>query len=216
MTTIGILGGTGPLGRGLAARWTRAGHDVVVGSRDPAKAEQAVERLVDEGAPAERLAGRDNAAAAAGEVVIISLPYDAQAAALPDLADAIGERVVCSAVVPLGFDDDGPFLRADPAGSAAEAAAALLPRARLVAGLHAVSSKRLRRVDEPVDADALLCGDDPGALDAVGALVADIDGLTPRVVGPLRLAGPLEGQTPVLLSYNQRERTEAGIRLVAH
>jgi 8-hydroxy-5-deazaflavin:NADPH oxidoreductase len=215
LETIGIVGGTGPLGRGLAARWSRAGHHVHVGSRDPERAEEGVARLVEQGAPASQLTSGPNAeVAAAVDVVVIAVPYAAQRAALEPLADVIGDRIVCTAVVPLAFDDRGPHLLEVPAGSAAAECRQALPDARLVAGFHAVSSKRLRKVDQPVDADALLCGDDERALEVVARLADAIDGLRGVVVGPLRLAAQLEGQTAIVLSYNKRAGTEAGLRLL--
>jgi 8-hydroxy-5-deazaflavin:NADPH oxidoreductase len=215
METIGIIGGTGPLGRGLAARWTRAGYPVHLGSRQAERAREGVERLVGEGAPADRLQPGDNAeVAAAADVVVIAVPHAAQRAALEPLADVIGDRIVCTAVVPLAFDDRGPHLTPVTAGSAAAECAEALPDARLVAGFHAVSSKRLRAVDEPVEADALLCGDDDGALEVVAGLADAIEGLRGVVVGPLRLAAQLEGQTAIVLSYNKRAGTEAGLRLI--
>jgi 8-hydroxy-5-deazaflavin:NADPH oxidoreductase len=215
MERIGIVGGTGPLGRGLAARWARQGHRVHIGSRDRQRAEDAVERLVDEGAPPEQLAaGANEEVVPAVDVVILAVPYAAQQATLAVLADLVADRIVCTAVVPLGFDGDGPYLESVAAGSAAAECREILPEARLVAGFHAVSSKRLRRVDEPVDADALLCGDDEEALEVVARLADEIPGLRGVIVGPLRLAAQLEGQTAVVLSYNRRAKTEAGLRLV--
>ena len=215
MESIGIVGGTGPLGRGLAARWTREGYQVHIGSRDAQRAVDAVERLVDEGAPREQLsAGANEEVVGDVDVVIIAVPYEAQRAALTSLADRVGGRIVCTAVVPLGFDGDGPFLEPVAAGSAAAECRQALPDARLVAGFHAVSSKRLRKVEEPVEADALLCGDDEEALEVVARLADAIPGLRGVIVGPLRLAGQLEAQTPVVLAYNRRAKTEAGLRLI--
>jgi 8-hydroxy-5-deazaflavin:NADPH oxidoreductase len=214
--TIGILGATGPLGRGMAARWTRAGHAVHLGSRKRDRAEEARDGLVADGAPADLLvAGENLEVAEAADVVIVAVPYEGQAPALPSLAEAVEGKIVCTAVVPLGFDGDGPFLQEVEEGSAAHQCQRLLPGARLVAGFHAVSSKRLRAVDEPVEADALLCSDDEEAMGRVAALADEIPGLRGVPVGPLRLAAQLEGQTAVVLSYNKRNRAEAGLRLVA-
>lgn len=216
METIGILGATGPLGRGLVARWSRAGYEVQLGSRKPERAQEAAEGLVEAGAPAERLHAADNAAVAgAADVVFVALPFEAQASALPPLAEALDGKIVCTAVVPLAFDGDGPHLLRVPEGSAAHQCRALLPGARLVAGFHAVSSRRLRAIDEPVDADAMLCSDDEEAMGVVAALADAVDGLRGVPIGPLRLAPQLEGQTAVVLAYNRRARTEAGLRLVA-
>ena len=215
MDTIGILGATGPLGRGLAARWTRAGYTVHLGSRRQERAEDARAGLVEDGAPADRLvAGENLEVAEAADLVVVAVPYEGQAPALPALADAVDGKIVCTAVVPLGFDSTGPYLLDVEDGSAAHECQRLLPGARLVAGFHAVSSKRLRAVDEPVEADALLCSDDEDAMAVVADLADVITGLRGVPVGPLRLASQLEGQTAVVLSYNKRNRAEAGLRLV--
>jgi 8-hydroxy-5-deazaflavin:NADPH oxidoreductase len=214
--TIGILGATGPLGRGLAARWTRAGYEVHLGSRRQERADEARDGLVERGAPQDLLiAGENLAVAEAADVVVVAVPYEGQAPALPSLADAVDGKVVCTAVVPLGFDANGPHLLDVEDGSAAHECQRLLPGARLVAGFHAVSSKRLRAVDEPVEADAMLCSDDEEAMALVAGLADAIDGLRGVPVGPLRLASQLEGQTAVVLSYNKRNRTEAGLRLIS-
>lgn len=215
METIGILGATGPLGRGLAARWSRAGHEVHLGSRRLDRAQEAVDGLVADGAPPDRLhAGENRAVAEAGDPVVVAVPFAGQAPALPPLAEALAGKIVCTAVVPLGFDDSGPFLETVEEGSAAHQCQRLLPGARVVAGFHAVSSKRLRALDEPVEADALLCSDDEEAMEIVSGLAEAIPGLRGVPVGPLRLAAQLEGQTPVVLAYNRRYRTEAGLRLI--
>ncbi len=216
METIGILGATGPLGRGLAARWSRAGYEVHLGSRKQERAREARDGLIEKGAPAEQLRAGDNAeVAAAADVVVVAVPYEGQIHALPPLADALAGKIVCTAVVPLGFDGDGPHLLEVEEGSAAHQCRALLPGARVVAGFHAVSSKRLRAVDEPVGADAMLCGDDEEAMAVVAGLADAIEGLRGVIVGPLRLAPQLEGQTAVVLAYNRRAKTEAGLRLVS-
>lgn len=215
METIGILGATGPMGRGLAARWARAGYTVQLGSRKRGRAEEIRDSLDEEGAPTDRLvAGENSEVAEAADVVFVSVPFEGQAPALPPLADALEGKIVCTAVVPLGFDASGPYLLEVAEGSAAHQARRLLPGARLVAGFHAVSSKRLRAVAAPVDADALLCSDDEEAMAAVADLADAIPGLRGVPVGPLRLAPQLEGQTPVVLSYNKRHRAEAGLRLI--
>lgn len=216
METIGILGATGPLGRGLAARWTRAGYRVHLGSRRRERAEEARDGLVEGGAGADLLvAGENLDVAEAADVVIVALPYAGLAPALPALAEALDGKVVCTAVVPLGFDEAGPHLLDVEDGSAAHECQRLLPGARLVAGFHAVSSKRLRAVGEAVDADALLCSDDEEAMALVAGLADAIEGLQGVPVGRLRLAAQLEGQTAVVLSYNRRNRVEAGLRLIS-
>lgn len=210
---IGILGGTGALGRGIAARASRAGITVRVGSRDAERAVGVVEDLVAAGGDAGRLLGGTNAQAAAADLVVVSLPAAGAVAAVADLADHLEGRIVLSAVVPLGFDDDGPHLRDVPSeGSCAQALAAVVPAARVVAGLQAVSAVTLRDPDATLEDDVPLCGDDEEAVQVVAGLVAAL-GLRPIAAGPLRLAATLEALTPLLISVNKRHRSHAGIAL---
>lgn len=210
---IGILGGTGPLGRGIAARAARAGVDVRIGSRDADKAARVVAELIEAGAPAERLQGGANQEAAAAPLVVVSLPAAGALAGVTELAARLADRVLLSAVVPLGFDDDGPHLRDVPAeGSMAEALAAAAPTARVVAGLQAVSAVSLRDPAADLADDVPLCADDHEALADAAGLVTAL-GLRPVAAGPLRLSRTLEALTPLLISVNQRHGSHAGIAL---
>ncbi|HKJ56719.1 MAG TPA: NAD(P)-binding domain-containing protein, partial [Nitriliruptoraceae bacterium] len=147
--SLGIIGGTGPQGRGLAARWARAGHVVHIGSRTLEKAQAAVEDVQERvGDGPDVRAGTNADVAAAAEIIVVAVPYEAQVATLPSLADAIGDKVVCNVVNPMVFDERGPKAVRVDAGSAAEECQELLPRARVVSSFHDVSSRRLLRVDE--------------------------------------------------------------------
>lgn len=211
--TLGVLGGTGALGRGIAARAARAGIDVAVGSRDPDRAAAAVAELVEAGGDPQRLHGVANAQAAERDLVVVSLPAGGAVAAVGDLAEQLEGRVLLSAVVPLGFDDDGPHLRDVPTeGSCAAAVAAAAPKARVVAGLQAVSAVNLRDPDRDLPDDVPLCGDDADAVASCAGLVAAL-GLRPVAAGPLRLAATLEALTPLLIAVNQRHRSHAGVAL---
>lgn len=209
---LGILGGTGPQGRGLAARWALAGHQVHIGSRTLEKAEAAVEdvrgRIGDE---PDVQAGTNAEVAAAAEIVVVSLPHAAQAKALPDLAGAIGDKVVCNVVNPMEFDELGPKAVPVEAGSAAEECQQLLPDARVVSGFHDVSSKRLLKVDERIDTHVLICGDDQEANHRVAHLASRIDGMWGVFCGPLRMSEYVENITPLILTINKLYKTQAGL-----
>ena len=209
---LGILGGTGPQGRGLAARWALAGHQVHIGSRTLEKAEAAVEdvrgRIGDE--PDVR-AGTNADVAAAAEIVVVSLPHTAQAKTLPDLAGVIGDKVVCNVVNPMEFDELGPTAVPVEAGSAAEECQQLLPDARVVSGFHDVSSKRLLKVGERIDTHVLICGDDQEANHRVAHLANRIDGMWGVFCGPLRMSEYVENITPLILTINKLYRTQAGL-----
>lgn len=210
--TLGLLGGTGPQGRGLALRFAAAGHRILLGSRSAERAASVV---------AELLAGRDlpvsgaaNAdAAAAADVVFLVFPYEGQAAVLPDLADAIGDKLVVDVINPLGWDERGAFLLDVPEGSAAEQAQALLPRARVVSAFHHAPPRLLADMERDCDTDVLVVGDDPAARAIVIELADQIPGSRGIDAGPLRLARQLEGFTAVVVGINQRYRIHAGVRI---
>src|SRR5262245_13431202 len=185
---IGILGGTGKEGAGLALRWAEAGHDVIIGSRDAERARQKAADLAREGAGG-RISGAGNRdAAAAAEVVVVALPANGLAATLPEVREACQGKPVVSAVVPLTFG--GPRLFTPPAaGSSAEEAQELLgPEARVVAAFHHIAAHELTAGDHAIDCDLLMCGGDAAAKQAVGTLGASM-GLRVIDVGGLANAG---------------------------
>jgi NADPH-dependent F420 reductase len=210
--TIGLIGGTGPQGCGLALRLAVAGHRVLLGSRNAERARSVV---------AELLAGRDlpvtgvaNAEAAAGaDVIFLVCPFEGQATLLPDLVEAIGDKVVVDVANPLGWDERGAYPLEIPEGSAAEQAQALLPRARVTAAFHHAPPRLLADLSLEVDTDVLVAGDDPQARELVLQLADQIPGCRGIDAGPLRLARQLEGFTAVVVGVNRRYRIHAGVRL---
>lgn len=211
---LGFIGGTGPLGRGLASRWALAGHPVHLGSRAMERAEQAVVDVAEriDGPAADNLVPAVNEQAAdAAEIVVVALPYTAQRPALPGLREVIGDKIVLNAVNPMEFDDLGPRAVPVEAGSAAEECQQLLPEARVVSAFHDVSSRRLLQVSEPIVSHVLMCGDDEQAVHRVAALAARIEGMWGVYGGPLRNSQHIENLTPVLLFVNRYYDTEAGL-----
>jgi 8-hydroxy-5-deazaflavin:NADPH oxidoreductase len=210
--TIGLLGGTGPQGRGLALRLALAGHRVLLGSRDPVRAVAVVDDLLaGRDLPVEGVGNPD--AAAEAEVVFLVFPYAGQAEMLPGLAGQIGGKVVVDVINPLGWDDQGPFLEEVPEGSAAQQAAALLPRARVVAAFHHAAPRLLADPARPVETDVLVASDDPAAKGLVLELADQIPGCRGVDAGPLRMARQLEGFTAVIVAINRRHRIHAGVRI---
>jgi NADPH-dependent F420 reductase len=210
--TIGLLGGTGPQGRGLALRLALAGHRVLLGSRDPQKAASVVADLLGgRDLPVEGAANQDVAERA--EVVFLVFPYAGQAQVLPGLAAAIDGKVVVDAINPLGWDEAGPIAMTVPEGSAAEQAQVLLPAARVVAAFHHAAPRLLGDLDRQVETDVLVAGDDPVAKGQVIGLADQIPGCRGVDAGPLRQARNLEGFTAVLVGINRRYRIHAGVRV---
>ena len=199
---IAILGGTGKEGAGLATRWARVGHSIIIGSRDAerAKTKAAALREATHKLP---IMGESNAEASRlGAVVVIALPAQGLAATLPEVREGCRDKVVVSTVVPLTFG--GPRLHTPPpAGSSAEEAQALLPEAKVVAAFHHIAAHELAEADHPIECDLLLCGADAAAKETVAELGRSM-GLRPIDVGALSNAGPLEGITAILATINRR------------
>jgi len=210
--TIAILGGTGKEGAGLAARWAAAGHTIVIGSRDAARARAKAEEL-------RALTGRtpitgdSNAEAARrGAVVVLALPAAGLAQTLPELADRCRGKVVVSTVVPLTFGG-GRLYTPPTAGSSAEEAQALLPGATVVAAFHHVAAQELSATAHAIECDLLVCGGDAAAKETVAELGRAM-GLRAIDAGGLGNAGPIEGITALLATINRRyKRKNAGIRI---
>lgn len=213
MAAVGVLGGTGPLGRGLGLRLALAGHDVSLGSRSAERGEQAAAELREahEGLAISG-AGNDEVVASA-DLVLVCVPYDGLDDTVTPLAEALAGRIVCSCVNALAFDDGGPVPVAVPEGSAAQRCQRLLPQARMVAAFHHVSAVTLCDASQTLDGDVLVLGDDEEACGRVAELAADIPRLRAVRGGPLRLSGPVEELTAVLIAINQRYRTHAGVTL---
>jgi 8-hydroxy-5-deazaflavin:NADPH oxidoreductase len=210
--TVGLLGGTGPQGRGLALRLALAGHRVLLGSRDRQRAVAVVDDLLGgRDLPVEGLANQD--AAERAEVVFLVFPYAGQAAMLPPLAAALAGKVVVDVINPLGWDEAGPSVLDVPEGSAAEQAQALLPDARVVAGFHHAAPRLLADPKRQVETDVLVAGDDPAARGLVIGLADQIPGCRGVDAGPLRVARQLEGFTAVIVGINRRYRIHAGVRI---
>lgn len=213
MTTyhIAVIGGTGPQGKGLAYRWAKHGHEVVLGSRSAGRAEAAAKEIADR-LPDATVSGAENADAADGaDVVVLAVPYDGHDDLVRSLADHLAGKVVISCVNPLGFDKQGPFGLDVPGGSAAESAASMVPDARVVGAFHHVSAVNLWGDEEYLDhEDVLVCGDDPDAKAVAIELARAVTSRDGVDAGRLRIARQLEPWTAVLISINKRYRTRSG------
>ena len=213
--SVAVLGGTGPQGRGLVRRWAAAGIPVLVGSRDAGRAAETAAELADAtGGDVRGLANAD--AAAAGDVVIVSVPYDGHADLLRSLAGDLADKVVVDCVNPLGFDQHGAYALAVPDGSAAQEAATLLPDSIVVAAFHHVSAVILNDpAISSVDTDILVLGEGEhrDATDLVRALAEAIPGVRGVYAGRLRNAHQVEALTANLIAVNRRYKAHAGLRV---
>jgi 8-hydroxy-5-deazaflavin:NADPH oxidoreductase len=205
---IGILGGTGPQGRGLGRRFAMAGHEVLLGSRDAARAQQTAVEL----GAAGNVSGVANVDAAQAELVVVAVPYEGHADLLASMADALEGTVVVDCVNPLGFDSHGPYPLDVPDGSAAQEAQRILPGSTVVAAFHHVSAVLL---DDPavthIPGDVLVLGEDRDVVGRVIDLATAIPGARGVYAGRLRLARTVESFTANLIAVNRRYKAHAGI-----
>ncbi len=206
---IGILGGTGEQGRGLARRFAMAGNPVIIGSRSHDRA-GGVAREIGHGVRG--LANRD--AARQAELVIAAVPWEGHGELLSGLAAELTGKVVVDCVNPLGFDQRGAYPLPVAEGSAAEQAAALLPHSMVVAAFHHISAVLLLDPDvDSIDCDVLVLGEDRPATDRVQALAERIPGVRGIYAGRLRNCHQIEALTANLVSINRRYKAHAGLRI---
>jgi NADPH-dependent F420 reductase len=208
---IGIVGGTGREGRGLAARWAKAGHQVALGSRDEARARERAAELAAAGAVIE--GGSNEWAVSAADVVVLCVPYPAHADTLRALAPLLAGRVLIDITVPLRPPKVHEVHLPEGQAAALEAQAIVGPGTPVVAALHHVSSAHLGDPAHAVDCDVLVCTDDARAMELTLGLVAEL-GVRALDAGPLRNAVALESLTPVLLHLGKRYKSPGlGLRI---
>jgi NADPH-dependent F420 reductase len=211
--TVAVLGGTGPQGRGLARRFAAAGLPVVIGSRSAERAgDTAIELATATGGV---VRGADNAgAAAAGDVVVVAVPWDGHGELLAELAPALVGKVVVDCVNPLGFDKQGAYALSVEEGSAAQQAQVILAQSTVVGAFHNVSAVKLEDPEvASVDTDVLVLGDVREATDLVQDLAGTIPGVRGVYGGRLRNAHQVEALTANLISVNRRYKAHAAIRI---
>ncbi len=213
MKTLAILGGTGKEGAGLALRWALQGYRVIIGSRAADRAKTRAAEMNSE-LGADYLTGLANAeAAAAADIVILSVPYSAHQATLSAVREQCRGKILVDLTVPL----QPPEIMAVnlPAGQAAalEAQTLLGPAVTVVAAFQNVSAVKLKQLGQPVDCDVLVCSDDQAARLAVIELV-EAAGMRGLDAGGLKNAVAAESLTPVLLHINKTYGIAgAGIRI---
>ncbi|MGI9645791.1 MAG: NADPH-dependent F420 reductase [Ilumatobacteraceae bacterium] len=210
---IGIFGGTGPAGSGLAARLASIGYPAVIGSRSKYRAMEVVDELVGKWPHlAELLEAGDNPAAAACDMVVIATPWDSAASTAQENEDALDGKIVISMANALVRVNKEFQPLVPPRGSVAAHVQAAIPRSRVVAAFHHLPATELGHIDEPIDSDVLICGDDPLAVRQVSDIVWGIPGCRPLDAGELSNATAIEAFTAVLLQLNVRYKTRVAVK----
>lgn len=211
---IGIFGGTGPAGSGLAARLASIGHHVIIGSRSKYRALEARDHLVERWPQLDDLlTSGDNAAAAGADLIVIATPWDSAAETAQENADLMVGKVVVSMANALVRVNKEFQPLVPPRGSVAAHVQAAVPRCRVVAAFHHLPATELGEIDHPIDSDVLICGDDPKAVRQVSDIVAHFPGCRPLDAGELSNATAIEAFTAVLLQLNVRYKTRVAPKL---
>jgi NADPH-dependent F420 reductase len=214
---VGILGGTGPEGAGLAYRWARAGEEIVIGSRDAQRAAETAAQLRTRIGGSAKIAGADNLTTAAEcEVVVLTVPFSGCAALLKQLKNVWKPgTVVIDTTVPLAATVGGAATRMLGVwqGSAAEQTKELVPAGVSVVAAFQNLGAELLSKDEDVDCDILVCCDDQAAKQVASELALKIPGARAINGGKLENARIVESMTALLIGINMRYKVHsAGIR----
>jgi NADPH-dependent F420 reductase len=214
---IAILGGTGPAGTGLALRWARAGETILIGSRDPQRAKDAAAKISAKAGSQASVCGMENSAAcAAADILVLTVPFENQAALLKQLKPAIrAGSILIDATVALAAGVGGRASRTLGVwqGSAAQQAAELVPKGVSVAAAFHNLSAELLNGDDDLDCDVIVCSDDANAGQLARTLAAQIPGVRAIDGGKLENARTLEQITALLIGLNIRHKGHAGIRI---
>jgi NADPH-dependent F420 reductase len=216
---VGVLGGTGPQGRGLAVRLAAAGQRILLGSRDAERAaevaKEVAERAATAGGAEISVQGGSNVdVAGAADLVIVAVPFAGHAATLAGLATPLAGKIVVDCVVPMGFDELGAYVLDVEEGSVTQQAAALLPDSHVVGAFHHLSAVLLEDLSRPtLDGDVMVVGDVREATDTVQALAGRLPGMRGIYAGRLRNARQVEALTINLVSVNRRYKVHAGVRV---
>ncbi|NML32881.1 NADPH-dependent F420 reductase [Paraburkholderia antibiotica] len=211
--TIAVLGGTGAEGSGLALRWARAGHRVILGSRSP---DRAVARVAELNAALGREAiewASNREAAIAADTVVLTVPYTAQTATVEEVRDCLDGKILIDATVPL-MPPKVNRVQLPAAGSAVAAIQDLLgDGVRVVSAFQNVSAHHLKDLEHELDCDVLVCGNDVEARTRVIGLIKDL-GLRGIHAGPICNSAAAEALTSILISINMAYKIPgAGLRI---
>ena len=212
--TIAVLGGTGKEGGGLALRWAHCGHPVIIGSRTAERAEEGAADMRATLGGAANVRGLANPdAAAAADIVVLSVPFAAQQSTVADVASQLEGKILIDVTVPL-VPPKVSRVQLPEGGSAVEAVQKILGESvRVVSAFQNISAHHLTKLDEEIECDVLVCADEAETADTVVAL-AEAIGLKAWNAGPLANSVVAEGLTSVLIALNRKYKVPgSGIRI---
>ena len=210
---ITIVGGSGALGAGLAKRWARKGHQIIIGSRDEKRASEAASRLNNE-AGTESIVGMENKVASEnGEIVVLTVPFSNHMSTLSLIAPALDNKILIDVTVPL-VPPKVRTVHIPEGGSCAKAAQEFLGKAvRVVSAFQSVAATHLDDLEHEIDCDVLVCGNDPEAREVVVELASDAD-MKAWHAGVIANSIVAEAMTSSLIFMNNRYKIDgAGLRI---
>jgi len=211
MSTIGILGGTGPAGQGVGLRLASAGYNVVLGSRDAERAATVAQTLSPRGSGV--LTGASNEHAAQCDVIVVATPWDSAVATVTSLKDHLGGKVVISMVNALVREGRELVPLYPPRGSMAAQIAHALPEATVVGAFHHLPASEMVNLDSALDADVVIFSDSARARESVAEMVESMPGLHAVIAGTMSLASAVEAFTAVCISINIRHKAHSYVKL---
>ncbi|HAL48647.1 MAG TPA: NADPH-dependent F420 reductase [Dehalococcoidia bacterium] len=211
---IGFLGGTGPEGKGLALRFALAGDQVIIGSRDKARADEAAASVAEYAPEGSVTGGLNDEVASASDVVFVAVPYGGHRATLESLREFLAGKVVVDVVAPLVFKRGIVSATRVEDGSAALEAKAVLPNSTVVAAFQNVSAEDLLEPDTSIESDVIVCADDADAKAMVIGLADSIPGIRGVDGGGLQNARYVEDFTAMLLNINRIYKAHSTIKIV--
>ena len=211
---VGILGGTGPAGRGVAVRLAESGVRVTIGSRNAERAVDIAGNVVARW-PGLQLAidGADNAGAAEAELVVVATPWDSAIATVRSLREPLAGKVVVSMANALVKEGREMLALLPPRGSVASAVQAALPESLVAAAFHHLPASEMEDLESGLEADVLVCSDHPEATVATVGLVELMRGLRPLDAGSLNQAAAIEAFTAVCVTLNIRHKAHSTLRM---
>ena len=210
---IGVLGGTGPAGRSLAARLADGGFDVVIGSRSRDRALEVRDKILHKWPDHDlSIDAAENDGAAQADVVVIATPWDAAGSTAESVSSALSGKVVISMANALAKVGQEFQPLVPPRGSVAASVQAAVPESLVSAAFHHVPAKELGDLSQPVESDVLICSDHPSATETTIEIVCSLADMRPLDAGRLSNAAPIEAFAAVLLQLNVRYKTRAAVK----
>ena len=210
---ITIVGGSGALGAGLAKRWARKGHQIIIGSRDEKRASEAASRLNNEAGTTSIVGMENKVASENGEIVVLTVPFSNHMSTLSLIAPALDNKILIDVTVPL-VPPKVRTVHIPEGGSCAKAAQEFLGKAvRVVSAFQSVAATHLDDLEHEIDCDVLVCGNDPEAREVVVELASDAD-MKAWHAGVIANSIVAEAMTSSLIFMNNRYKIDgAGLRI---